>query len=624
MLIRDGILDANDSLYAVTNLSLLHHIHAALRAHTLFHRDVQYIVQENQVVLIDEHTGRTMHGRRLSEGLHQALEAKEGVAIQSESQTMASTTFQNYFRMYKKLGGMTGTADTEAPEFMQIYGLDVVVIPTNRPLLRKDLNDLVYISKEEKYEAIIEDVKRFVEQGAPVLVGTASVETSEEMSRRLQEANIPHRVLNAKFHAQEAEIIAQAGRPSTVTIATNMAGRGTDIVLGGKWEADLAALENPSPADIEAAKAAWQQRHEQVLASGGLHILGTERHESRRIDNQLRGRAGRQGDQGLSRFYLSLEDDLMRIFASDRVKSIMQALGMQRGEAIEHKMVTGSIEKAQRKVEGRNFDVRKQLLEYDNVASDQRKVIYQQRNDILEAEDVSEIITAIRNDVIGDVVTQYIPAQSFPEQWDLPGLEQAFETDFGLQVPISEWVKQDVNLMDDAIRERAQQIAADFYGKKCEGSEQIMRQVEKQIMLQVLDNLWKDHLASMDHLRQGINLRAYAQKDPKQEFKRESFELFRMLLDNIKAEVVRVLFHVRIASREEIEEMEEQRRREQENLQLQHAQSSALQGEESAVDNAPQKAATTPFVRSNEKVGRNDPCPCGSGKKYKQCHGSLA
>lgn len=624
LLIRDGILDANDSLYAVTNLSLLHHIHAALRAHTLFHRDVQYIVQENQVVLIDEHTGRTMHGRRLSEGLHQALEAKEGVVIQSESQTMASTTFQNYFRMYKKLGGMTGTADTEAPEFMQIYGLDVVVIPTNRPLLRKDLNDLVYISKEEKYEAIIEDVKRFVEQGAPVLVGTASVETSEEMSRRLQEANIPHRVLNAKFHAQEAEIIAQAGRPSTVTIATNMAGRGTDIVLGGKWEADLAALENPSPADIEAAKAAWQQRHEQVLASGGLHILGTERHESRRIDNQLRGRAGRQGDQGLSRFYLSLEDDLMRIFASDRVKSIMQALGMQRGEAIEHKMVTGSIEKAQRKVEGRNFDVRKQLLEYDNVASDQRKVIYQQRNDILEAEDVSEIITAIRNDVIGDVVTQYIPAQSFPEQWDLPGLEQVFETDFGLQVPISEWVKQDVNLMDDAIRERAQQIAADFYGKKCEGSEQIMRKVEKQIMLQVLDNLWKDHLASMDHLRQGINLRAYAQKDPKQEFKRESFELFRMLLDNIKAEVVRVLFHVRIASREEIEEMEEQRRREQENLQLQHAQSSALQGEESAVDNASQKAAATPFVRSNEKVGRNDPCPCGSGKKYKQCHGSLA
>lgn len=625
LLIRDGILDANDSLYAVTNLSLLHHIHAALRAHTLFHRDVQYIVQDNQVVLIDEHTGRTMHGRRLSEGLHQALEAKEGVAIQSESQTMASTTFQNYFRMYKKLGGMTGTADTEAPEFMQIYGLDVVVIPTNRPLLRKDLNDLVYISKEEKYEAIIEDVKRFVEQGAPVLVGTASVETSEEMSNRLQAANIPHRVLNAKFHAQEAEIIAQAGRPSTVTIATNMAGRGTDIVLGGKWEAEVAALENATQSDIDAAKAAWQQRHEQVLAAGGLHILGTERHESRRIDNQLRGRAGRQGDQGLSRFYLSLEDDLMRIFASDRVKSIMQALGMQRGEAIEHKMVTGSIEKAQRKVEGRNFDIRKQLLEYDNVASDQRKVIYQQRNDILEAQEVSEIIAAIRNDVIGDVVTQYIPLQSFPEQWDVPGLEQAFETDFGLQVPVSEWIKQDVNLTEDVIRERAQQMAADFYGKKCEGSEQLMRQVEKQIMLQVLDNLWKDHLASMDHLRQGINLRAYAQKDPKQEFKRESFELFRMLLDNIKAEVVRVLFHVRIASREEIEAMEEQRRREQENIQLQHAQSSALQSEdEHAAGGEPKKPAAAPFVRSNEKVGRNDPCPCGSGKKYKQCHGSLA
>ncbi|HNN86080.1 MAG: preprotein translocase subunit SecA [Pseudomonadales bacterium] len=625
LLIRDGILDANDSLYAVTNLSLLHHIHAALRAHTLFHRDVQYIVQENQVVLIDEHTGRTMHGRRLSEGLHQALEAKEGVAIQSESQTMASTTFQNYFRMYKKLGGMTGTADTEAPEFMQIYGLDVVVIPTNRPLLRKDLNDLVYISKEEKYEAIIEDVKRFVAQGVPVLVGTASVETSEEMSKRLQAAEIPHRVLNAKYHAHEAEIIAQAGRPSTVTIATNMAGRGTDIVLGGKWESDIEALENPSQAEIDAAKAAWQQRHDQVLAAGGLHILGTERHESRRIDNQLRGRAGRQGDPGLSRFYLSLEDDLMRIFASDRVKSIMQALGMQRGEAIEHKMVTGSIEKAQRKVEGRNFDIRKQLLEYDNVASDQRKVIYQQRNDVLEAEEVSEIITAIRSDVVSGLITQFIPPQSFPEQWDLSGLEQAFEADFGLQMPVVEWLKQDINLTEDAIRERAQQVAADFYGKKCEGSEQIMRQVEKQIMLQVLDNLWKDHLASMDHLRQGINLRAYAQKDPKQEFKRESFELFRMLLDNIKAEVVRVLFHVRIASREEIEAMEEQRRREQENLQLQHAQSSALHGEvENNAGSDTQKPTATPFVRGGEKVGRNEPCPCGSGKKYKQCHGRLA
>ena len=465
LLIKDGFLEANDSLYAVTNLSLLHHIHAALRAHTLFHRDVEYIVQDDQVILIDEHTGRTMHGRRLSEGLHQALEAKEGVSIQSESQTMASTTFQNYFRLYKKLGGMTGTADTEAPEFMQIYGLDVVVIPTNRPLSRLDLNDLVYMSKDEKYEAIIHDVNECVAKGAPVLVGTASVETSEEMSRRLKAAGIEHRVLNAKFHAQEAEIIAQAGRPGTVTIATNMAGRGTDIVLGGKWEAEVEALDNPTQAQIDAVKAEWKIRQDKVIASGGLHILGTERHESRRIDNQLRGRAGRQGDPGLARFYLSLEDDLMRIFASDRVKSIMQALGMQRGEAIEHSMVTSSIEKAQRKVEGRNFDIRKQLLEYGNVANDQRQVIYQQRNDILEAEDIGEIIAAIRNDVVSELVTQYLPEQSFVEQWDLQGLEQALETEFGIQLPVQEWLKQDVNLAEATVRERAQAAATELYEK---------------------------------------------------------------------------------------------------------------------------------------------------------------
>jgi preprotein translocase subunit SecA len=609
-------------LYAVTNLSLLHHIHAALRAHTLFHRDVEYIVQDDQVILIDEHTGRTMHGRRLSEGLHQALEAKEGVSIQSESQTMASTTFQNYFRLYKKLGGMTGTADTEAPEFMQIYGLDVVVIPTNRPLSRLDLNDLVYMSKDEKYEAIIHDVNECVAKGAPVLVGTASVETSEEMSRRLKAAGIEHRVLNAKFHAQEAEIIAQAGRPGTVTIATNMAGRGTDIVLGGKWEAEVEALDNPTQAQIDAVKAEWKIRQDKVIASGGLHILGTERHESRRIDNQLRGRAGRQGDPGLARFYLSLEDDLMRIFASDRVKSIMQALGMQRGEAIEHSMVTSSIEKAQRKVEGRNFDIRKQLLEYDNVANDQRQVIYQQRNDILEAEDIGEIIAAIRNDVVSELVTQYLPEQSFVEQWDLQGLEQALETEFGIQLPVQEWLKQDVNLAEATVRERAQAAATELYEKKCEGAEVIMRQVEKQIMLQVLDNLWKEHLAGMDYLRQGINLRAYAQKNPKQEFKRESFELFRVLLDNIKAEVVRVLFHIRIASKEEVDAMEEQRRQEQENLQLRHAEISALRGEEQP-NEQPSNNAAAPFVREGEKVGRNDPCPCGSGKKYKQCHGRL-
>ena len=622
LLIKDGFLEANDSLYAVTNLSLLHHIHAALRAHTLFHRDVEYIVQDDQVILIDEHTGRTMHGRRLSEGLHQALEAKEGVSIQSESQTMASTTFQNYFRLYNKLGGMTGTADTEAPEFMQIYGLDVVVIPTNRPLSRIDLNDLVYMSKDEKYEAIIHDVNEYVAKGAPVLVGTASVETSEEMSRRLKAADIEHRVLNAKYHAQEAEIIAQAGRPGTVTIATNMAGRGTDIVLGGKWEAEVEALDNPTQAQIDAVKAEWKIRQDKVIASGGLHILGTERHESRRIDNQLRGRSGRQGDPGLARFYLSLEDDLMRIFASDRVKSIMQALGMQRGEAIEHSMVTSSIEKAQRKVEGRNFDIRKQLLEYDNVANDQRQVIYQQRNDILEAEDIGEIIAAIRDDVVNELVTQYLPEQSFVEQWDLQGLEQALETEFGIQLPVQEWLKQDVNLAESTVRERSQAAATEFYEKKCEGAEVIMRQVEKQIMLQVLDNLWKEHLAGMDYLRQGINLRAYAQKNPKQEFKRESFELFRVLLDNIKAEVVRVLFHIRIASKEEVDAMEAQRRQEQENLQLRHAEISALHGEEQPNESLSNNAAA-PFVREGEKVGRNDPCPCGSGKKYKQCHGRL-
>jgi preprotein translocase subunit SecA len=624
LLIKDGLLDVNDSLYAVTNLTLLHHIHAGLRAHTLFHRDVEYIVQDGQVVLIDEHTGRTMVGRRLSEGLHQALEAKEGVDIQSESQTLASTTFQNYFRMYNKLAGMTGTADTEAPEFMQIYGLDVVVMPTNRPLIRKDLNDVVYMSKEEKYEAIILDVKKYIAQNAPVLVGTASVETSEEMSRRLQQAGIEHRVLNAKFHAQEAEIIAQAGRPGIVTIATNMAGRGTDIVLGGKWEAEVASLQNPTQSQIDKIKDEWKVRHEVVLAAGGLHILGTERHESRRIDNQLRGRAGRQGDPGLSRFYLSLEDDLMRIFASERVKSIMQALGMQRGEAIEHSMVTNSIEKAQRKVEGRNFDIRKQLLEYDNVANDQRQVIYQQRNDILEAEEVGDIISAIRDDVIAESVAQYVPAQSFVEQWDLAGLEQALETDLGVKLPLREWLAADVNLQEDALRTRILQAATVHYEKKYEGVEVILRQVEKQIMLQVLDNLWKEHLASMDHLRQGINLRAYAQKNPKQEFKRESFELFRMLLDNIKSEIVRILFRIEIASREEIDAMEEQRRQQQEKIQLKHDSVSAMHDESSDEEETVgrEKLAAT-YVRDGDKVGRNEPCPCGSGKKYKQCHGRL-
>jgi preprotein translocase subunit SecA len=483
------------------------------------------------------------------------------------------------------------------------------------------------MSKEEKYEAIIRDVRHYVSQNAPVLVGTASVETSEEMSRRLEKEGIPHRVLNAKFHAQEAEIIAQAGRAATVTIATNMAGRGTDIVLGGKWEAEVAALQNPTQAEIDAIKANWQTNQEQVLAAGGLHILGTERHESRRIDNQLRGRAGRQGDPGLSRFYLSLEDDLMRIFASERVKSIMQALGMERGEAIEHKMVTSSIEKAQRKVEGRNFDMRKQLLEYDNIASDQRHVIYQQRNDVLESEQITEVIATIREDVVNELISQFVPPQSFIEQWDLPGLEQALDADFGLKLPLKEWLVKDVNLAEDVLRHRIVGAAQAYYEQRCEGIEQMMQQVEKLIMLQVLDNLWKEHLGNMDHLRQGINLRAYAQKNPKQEYKRESFELFRLLLDNIKAEVVQVLFRIQIASKEEIAEAEERNRLQQENLKLQHASASALS--DAPVDNAGSdeqqsgEASATPFVREGMKVGRNEPCPCGSGKKYKQCHGSL-
>ena len=624
LLIRDGLLQASDSLYSATNLNLLHHVHSALRAHKLYHRDVEYMVENNRVVLIDEHTGRKMDGRRLSEGLHQAIEAKEGVPIQSESQTLASTTFQNYFRMYAKLAGMTGTADTEAPEFLQIYGLQVVVIPPNVPSKRQDLNDLIYLSKDEKYEAIIEDIKSCIGKQAPVLVGTSSVETSEEMSRRLKKAGIPHQVLNAKFHAQEAGIIAQAGRPGTVTIATNMAGRGTDIVLGGSWQAEINALENPDEIAIARIKADWKQRHEQVLAAGGLHILGTERHESRRIDNQLRGRAGRQGDPGLSRFYLSLEDDLMRIFASDRVKNMMKALGMQRGEAIEHKMVSSSIEKAQRKVEGRNFDIRKQLLEFDDVANDQRQVIYQQRRDILEAEDISDILDAIRFDVVNNAISGFVPPQSLLEQWNLPGLQVQLEAEFGVAVPLEEWLVQDPQLSEENLRERIMEAVTHHYDEKCNGVIAMginMRQIEKDIMLQILDQQWKEHLANMDALRQGIHLRAYAQKNPKQEYKRESFAMFEALLENIKYEVVRVLSKVQISRTNEAEVLERKRRLEQEKLRLQHAQLSAL-GE--TAEEEPEVAQAKPFTREDKKVGRNEPCPCGSGKKYKQCHGKIA
>lgn len=622
LLIKEGLLAEGDSLYAATNLNLLHHMHSALKAHSLFHRDVEYIVQGGQVILIDEHTGRTMHGRRLSEGLHQALEAKEGVAIQSESQTLASTTFQNYFRLYNTLSGMTGTADTEAFEFRQIYGLEVLVIPTNKEMKRVDLNDLVYLTREEKFDAIVEDVRSCIDKGAPVLVGTASVETSEELSLRFKEANIDHKVLNAKYHEQEADIIAQAGRPGVVTIATNMAGRGTDIVLGGNLEAELTAAGDLPEDQKQAIETAWQARHEAVLAAGGLHILGTERHESRRIDNQLRGRAGRQGDPGLSRFYLSLEDNLMRIFASDRVKNFMQALGMEKGEAIEHRMVTNAIEKAQRKVEGRNFDIRKQLLEYDDVANDQRQIVYQQRDDLLVSEDISETIIAIRADVVNDTIDGYIPPMSVEEQWDVSGLENSLKSDFAVELPIQEWLDQDNTVDEDAIRERVLAAIQAAYEAKCEAVGPDMRKIEKQVMLQILDQLWKDHLATMDQLRQGIHLRAYAQKNPKQEYKRESFELFQTLLNNLKFEVIKFLSHVQIQRPDEAERIEQQRRDEaaREQLAFEHSDASALREPPASADEDPSAA---PFVREERKVGRNEPCPCGSGKKYKSCHGKL-
>ncbi|HEY8939395.1 MAG TPA: preprotein translocase subunit SecA, partial [Cellvibrio sp.] len=624
LLIQSGMLPPDQNLYAANNLSLLHHVNSALRAHALFHLNIEYIVQEGQVVLIDEHTGRTMPGRRLSEGLHQAIEAKEGVAIQSESQTLASTTFQNYFRLYPTLAGMTGTADTEAYEFREIYGLDVVVIPTNKPIQRIDMNDKVFLSLEEKYIAIVEDVKTFQAKNAPILVGTASIETSEEMSRRLNKAGIKHQVLNAKFHAQEAEIIAQAGRPGAVTIATNMAGRGTDIVLGGRWESDIAKLENPTQAQIDAIKADWKQRHDTVLAAGGLHIIGTERHESRRIDNQLRGRAGRQGDPGLTRFYLSLEDNLMRIFASERVRNFMQALGMEKGEAIEHRMVNNAIEKAQRKVEGRNFDIRKQLLEFDDVANEQRQIIYHQRNELLDAETIRDTITAIRIEAVEDMINGFIPPQSIEDQWDIPGLEKQIETDFGLRLPIAKWLEEDTRLHEEPLRERILAEIQGAYDAKCERVGDILLEIEKQVMLQVLDNAWKEHLATMDHLRQGINLRSYAQRNPKQEYKREAFELFQNLLLTVKRETIHLMARVEPITREQMEAMENQRREElaRQKMQLRHDELSAL-GEPEEEQAAVAPRAQTPVVREGRKVGRNDPCPCGSGKKYKSCHGQL-
>ncbi|MEH6616976.1 MAG: preprotein translocase subunit SecA [Porticoccus sp.] len=622
LLESEGLLKMGESLYNATNLGLLHHVQSALKAHHLFSKDVEYIVQDGQIVLIDEHTGRTMSGRRLSEGLHQAIEAKEGVNIQSESQTLASTTFQNYFRQYQKLAGMTGTADTEAYEFHQIYGLPVVVIPTNVPVARNDLNDLIYLTIDEKFDAVVEDIKSCIENNAPVLVGTATIESSEIMSARLNAAKIPHQVLNAKFHEKEAQIIAQAGQPGAITIATNMAGRGTDIVLGGNWEVEVASMDNPSEAKKQLVKDEWQKRHDKVIEAGGLHILCTERHESRRIDNQLRGRAGRQGDPGVSRFYLSLEDPLMRLFASDRVKNMMRALGMENGEAIEHRMVTNAIEKAQRKVEGRNFDMRKSLLEYDDVANDQRQVVYQQRNDLLSADDIGDVITNVRVDVVNTSISYYIPLQSLAEQWDIAGLEEYLVAEFNLKLPLQEWLEADERLNEEGLRDRVQQSMTEAYEQKSEDIGSDMRIIERQVMLQVVDTLWKEHLSNMDHLRQGIGLRAYAQKNPRQEYKRESFELFQQMLENIKLETIRFLSRVQVRSPEEAEELERQQREAQQRQQLQ------MQHDEvSAIDNGGENSSQPvdqPFVRGGKKVGRNDPCPCGSEKKYKQCHGRLS
>ena len=630
ILISKKLLEEGDSLYSATNLSLLHHVHAALKAHHLFKKDIEYIVQNKHIVLIDEHTGRTMEGRRLSEGLHQALEAKEGLEIQSESQTLASTTFQNYFRLYNNLSGMTGTADTEAFEFSQIYGLDVVVIPTNMPMIRVDANDLIYLSMDEKLEAIVRDITEMSAKGAPVLVGTASIDTSEILSNFLNKEKIKHEVLNAKFHEREAQIIAEAGRPGVVTIATNMAGRGTDIVLGGKWESEVAELKNPTQEQIAKIKADWQLRHDQVIAAGGLHIVGTERHESRRIDNQLRGRSGRQGDPGYSRFYLSMEDNLLRIFATDGVKNFMRRLGMERGEAIEHSMVTKQIEKAQRKVEGRNFDIRKQLLEYDNVANDQRTIIYRQRNELMASDDISELIEEMRTEVVGQIVDDYIPPQSVPEQWDVEGLQQAIDTEFATEQNIQQWLDEDDQLYEEQLKLKIDEILTADYANKCAAVGDKMRAFEKQITLQILDGLWKDHLATMDHLRQGIFLRSYGGKNPRQEYKREAFALFQDLMTNLQQEVVKVLSHVKIRQEDEVDAIERQREQERakERVNFQHQAVSAL------ADQAPAEAPAAgqgqaegekvaPFVREVAKVGRNDPCPCGSGKKYKVCHGKI-
>ena len=632
LMAEHGLMAEGTSLYGAANIRLMHYLNASLRAHVLFKKDVDYIVANNEVIIVDEFTGRIMPGRRWSEGLHQAIEAKEGVTINNENQTLASITFQNYFRLYEKLSGMTGTADTEAFELNSIYGLEVVIIPTHRPMIRKDKGDVIFLTTDEKYLAVAEDIKECSLRGQPVLVGTTSIENSERLSALLHKQGVKHEVLNAKQHEREAHIVEQAGMPSAVTIATNMAGRGTDIVLGGNLEAELKALgEDTSEEEKARIRGAWLDRHNQVIASGGLHVIGSERHESRRIDNQLRGRSGRQGDPGSTRFYLSLQDDLMRIFASERVAGLMQKLGMGNGEAIEHPWVTRSIENAQRKVEARNFDVRKEILAYDDVANDQRKVVYAQRNELMAAEEISDIISAIRADVINNVITQYIPAKTMVEQWDIKGLEEHLQHEFTVEVPVQKMLDDDHNLTEERLRARIIELLEQNHHEKekhIDGGKPVLQHFEKSVMMQVLDNSWKEHLLAMDYLRQGIHLRGYAQKDPKQEYKREAFEMFSTLLEDIKYEVISILFKVRVSQEEEVQALDEQQQAPRE-MHFDHAPAPTLDAYEQSLleaehDEAQEDESEQPFVREGHKIGRNDPCPCGSGKKYKQCHGKLS
>ena len=631
LLVKEGLLNEGDSLYDLANITLMHYLIAALRAHALYQRDVHYVVKNNEIHIVDEHTGRLMEGRRWSDGLHQAIEAKEGLPVQLENQTLASITFQNYFRLYQKLSGMTGTADTEAFELQSIYGLEVVVIPTNKPMIRDDRADMVYMTQQAKFKAIIEEIKQCLEKQQPVLVGTASIEASELLSSLLSKANIKHEVLNAKQHEREAKIIAQAGRPGAITIATNMAGRGTDIVLGGNPEVEIAELENPTEQQIADIKAAWKERHAAVLAAGGLHVLGTERHESRRIDNQLRGRAGRQGDPGSSQFYLSMEDNLLRIFAGERMSAMMRKLGVKEDDVIQHSMIDNRIEKAQRRVEGYNFDVRKNLLEYDDVANDQRKVLYQQRGELLASDDISASVNGIREEAVEALVAQFVPEGSIEEQWDIIGLQNQLHQDFGVQLDIESWLSEDESLHEETLHQRILEALVKHYEEKeAKSGSEIMREVEKSLMLQMLDQHWKEHLAAMDHLRQGIHLRGYAQKNPTQEYKREAFQLFTNMLESLKYDYTAAMSKLELISQEQLEQQQKYQQFSPQ-LSYHHAEAAEFASLEAEQQSLPEVEAvdrqgvdeSQPFVRELPKVGRNDPCPCGSGKKFKQCCGRV-